>query len=43
MFEKNKQFFIIRLIFYCEYKYDIEVYKKEEEKMEDEASKGDDQ
>ena len=39
---EKQTFFIIRLIFHYEYKYDIEVYKKEE-KVEDEASKGDDQ
>ena len=40
---EKQTFFILRLIFYYEYKYDIKVYKKEKEKVEDEASNGDDQ
>ena len=39
---EKQTFYIIRLIFfYYVYKYDIEVYKKEEEKVEDDASKWD--
>ena len=41
--KKKVSFFIIRLTFDYEYKYDTEVYKEEEDEAEEKALKEDDQ